>query len=340
MIEKPGLSDETIAGRLAESYGLQVARLAFLPGGADLEADAYHVVADDGREYFLKTRGDRFAESSVALPRLFADLGVKHIIAPLPANTGQLWADLDGARLILYPFVPGRNAYEADLAHGHWIELGATLRQIHSVTIPEAIAGLLRQEDYSPEGREAVLSFLEMAGSGRFQEPVPAKLAGFLESNSDEIVALVARTTRLAHGLSGRAARLSLCHNDLHAGNILIAGDDFYLVDWDEVILAPRERDLMYAGGGLIGRWRDPEEEEALFYQGYGPTEVDPAALAYYRYERIIQDIAVECKHIFLSTDSREAKERSYKSLISNFEIGNVLEIAYNAERKATNRYP
>ncbi len=340
MIEPPRLTVEAIAGRLPEAYGLQVARMAFLPGGADLEAAAYHVVAGDGREYFLKIRGDRFAESSVALPKVFSDLGIRHIIAPLPANTGQLSSNLDGLRLILYPFVAGRNAYETDLADGDWIELGDTLRQIHNVKIPRALAGHLAQENYSPDGREAVLSFLEMAEGGRFQEPVSAKLARFLVANSGEIAALVARTGRLARGLSGRAWRPFLCHNDLHAGNILIAEDDFYLVDWDEVILAPKERDLMYVGGGLIGRWRDPEEEEALFYRGYGPTEVNPAAMAYYRYERIIQDIAVECRHIFLSTDSRETRERSYKSLISNFEIGNVLEIAYNAERQARNRYP
>jgi hypothetical protein len=45
-----------------------------------------------------------------------------------------------------------------------------------------------------------------------------------------------------------------LCHSDIHAGNILIdVNDDFYIVDWDNPILAPKEHDLMFIGGGQRG---------------------------------------------------------------------------------------
>ena len=49
----------------------------------------------------------------------------------------------------------------------------------------------------------------------------------------------------------------------------------------------------MFAGGGQFGDGRTAEEEEALFHRFYGPTTVDPHLSAYYRYERIIEDIAV-----------------------------------------------
>ena len=42
-----------------------------------------------------------------------------------------------------------------------------------------------------------------------------------------------------------------LCHSDIHGGNILIADTgELYVVDWDDPILAPKERDLMFIGGG------------------------------------------------------------------------------------------
>jgi hypothetical protein len=46
----------------------------------------------------------------VSLPKFLSDQGIKQIMAPLPAKSGKLWADVDGYRLILYPFVAGHDA--------------------------------------------------------------------------------------------------------------------------------------------------------------------------------------------------------------------------------------
>jgi spectinomycin phosphotransferase len=94
-----------------------------------------------------------------------------------------------------------------------------------------------------------------------------------------------------------------LCHTDIHAGNVLLATNaQLYLVDWDNPLLASKERDLMFVGGGVGGVW-NKQSETAWFYQGYGQVEIDPAALAYYRYERIVEDIAVTCEQIFLTSE-------------------------------------
>ena len=87
----------------------------------------------------------------------------------------------------------------------------------------------------------------------------------------------------------------------------------------------------MYAGGGQFANRRTPQEEEALFYRGYGETTIDPAALAYYRYERIVEDIAVECEQIFLSDAGGEDREQALHYLASNFLPGNTIEIAYRS---------
>jgi spectinomycin phosphotransferase len=124
-----------------------------------------------------------------------------------------------------------------------------------------------------------------------------------------------------------------VCHSDIHAGNLLIgANDNLYIVDWDNPILAPKERDLMYAGGGQFGAARTPQAEETLFYRGYGQTQVDPIALAYYRYERIVQDIAEFCKQLLLTDEGGEDREQSLGYLVSNFLPNGVLEIAYQSD--------
>ncbi len=89
----------------------------------------------------------------------------------------------------------------------------------------------------------------------------------------------------------------------------------------------------MYIGGGLMGNRRTPQEEETLFYRGYGQTPLDPIALAYYRYERIVQDIAVYCEQLFLSTDGGEDRAQSYRYLTSNFLPNSTIEIAYQSDK-------
>ena len=111
----------------------------------------------------------------------------------------------------------------------------------------------------------------------------------------------------------------------------------FYIIDWDDPILAPKERDLMFIGGGLGFVGRTPQEEERLFYQGYGQVQVDPVALAYYRFERIIQDIAVFCNELTYQTGSDQDREQSLHYLRSNFVPGGTVERAYAVGATLTN---
>ena len=156
----------------------------------------------------------------------------------------------------------------------------------------------------------------------------------FLKSKRNEILDLVERAERYAQALQENPPTQVLCHSDLHAGNILIDGNDaLYIVDWDDPIYAPKERDLMFPGGGQGFRGHTAREEEALFYQGYGPARIDQAALAYYRYERIIQDIAAFCDQIFSSDNRGEDREQAFNYLASNFLPGGTIEIAYQSDR-------
>ena len=122
-----------------------------------------------------------------------------------------------------------------------------------------------------------------------------------------------------------------LCHSDIHEANLLMAEDGrIYLVDWDDPILAPKERDLMFIGGGVLGRWKEPQQVD-WFYQGYGSTEIHRSAQAYYRCERIITDIAVFCERILKEEGTLDERGRFLQYLRSNFQPGGTLDIAYSA---------
>jgi len=231
--------------------------------------------------------------------------------------------------LILYPFVEGHNGYEVDLSDRHWGDFGTALKSIHTVVVPPALTRRIQQETYSPQWREIIKTFLEHVEDDAFDDPVAVELAAFLKARRNEILDLVRRAERLALVLQARSPEFVLCHSDIHAGNILIDADEaLYIVDWDNPILASKERDLMFIGGGQGFAGHTTQEGEILFYRGYGQTQIDPIALAYYRYERIIQDIAVECEQIFLTTGGGEDREQALRYLTSNFLPNSVLEIA------------
>jgi spectinomycin phosphotransferase len=140
----------------------------------------------------------------------------------------------------------------------------------------------------------------------------------------------------LAESLSREPLAFVLCHADIHASNVLVDGRDaLYIVDWDDPLLAPKERDLMFIGGaqGFVGYY-NAQDEEALFYQGYGPVVLNPRALAYYRYERIIEDIALYCEQLLLSNGGGQDRAQSLRYLVSNFLPDGTIEAAYRAEKR------
>jgi spectinomycin phosphotransferase len=135
-----------------------------------------------------------------------------------------------------------------------------------------------------------------------FDDPVLVDLAAFLRSKRDLVRDLLGREERLAHIMAVRSLECVVCHADIHPGNLFIdTNGTLFIVDWDYPVLAPKERDLMFIGGGQGFMGRTAQEEERLFYQGYRQPHIDPIALAYYRSVRNVMDIAVACEQILSS---------------------------------------
>src|SRR5204862_121166 len=98
--------------------------------------------------------------------------------------------------------------------------------------------------------------------------------------------------------------------------------------DWDDTILAPRERDLMFVVGGISSRLVGPREE-ALFLQGYGAVAVDPLALAYYRYTWATSDIGAYGEQVCFRPDLGPATRREAVDRFRTvFAAGNIVSIA------------
>ena len=329
MLEPPELNEQEICTCLQDAYGLRVAAIAFLPLGADLNTAVYRIVTADEQVYFAKLRKGDFQEASVTVPNYLAALGFRQMIPALPARSGQPWAHLAPYRVILYPFVDGRDGFAAGLSHAQWVEFGAALKRFHTAAIPAALTAAIQRETFSPQWRQMVRRYLAQIEIEPPREPVALALATFLQSKQADILDLVAQSERLAQRLQAHPPAFILCHADIHGWNLLVDdGGALYIVDWDTLIFAPKERDLMFIGGGLGDSGHPPQEEETLFYQGYGPPELDLRALAYYRSERIVEDIAVYCEQILGSDDGGADRRQALDAVTSNFLPNGTIECA------------
>ncbi len=328
MLTPPALPDDGIAACLREHYELRVDRISFLPIG-DANSAHYRVEAAEGQTYFLKLRHEDLDDMAVEVPAALHARGIEHVMAPVATVTRRLRITDRGFHWILYPYVAGHNAFDVPLSPAQWVALGETVRAVHEAVLPEALSARVPKEAYAPRWRDRVRTYQRSVETGIHLDSIAVRLAAFWSEKRDEILTLVERAEELGEALRRRTAgAIVLCHTDLHAWNILADAEDrLYIVDWDNPLLAPKERDLMFVGGGVGGTWNSPEEE-AWFYEGYGAADIDRTALSYYRYERIVEDLAVFADQIFGMQGSEQDRVKALR-VTEQFLPGQVVEIAH-----------
>lgn len=330
MLEPPDVPDAQIADCVQTDYGLTVKQIEFLPLGADVNSAVYRVIDGRGQAFFLKLRRGLFEPAPVLLPHRLALAGVGHVIAPLVTASGQLWTRLRDYTVTLFPFVNGDSGWGRDLTSQQWSDLGRTLRALHTTNPDQELRRHTPLETYTPRWREQVRGYLRQIDRNAYANAdEPARgLAALLVNKRRVVEHLVDRAEELGTILSHQAQEFCLCHGDIHAGNVLIDPDGkLYVVDWDTLVMAPRERDLMFIGAGISPNWRSQQERD-WFYAGYGPAEINQTALAYYRIERIVQDIAAFGEQLFDSAEGGDDRQQALRWMTGQFASGDVIEIA------------
>lgn len=325
-------TDTLLIDSLNTHYGIKVATLIRLPLGADMEASVYKAAADDGASYFIKLKHGHHPDISVVLLALLQASGVQHIIPPIKTIDGKPIQYINDDTLIVYPFVDGVNGFSCKLTDDQWVALGKALKQLHELTVPLSIKDLIRKETFSSKWCEAVRSLDAHIEGNLAGDETALKFQAFMKTHREIIHRLVNRAESLRQKIKKQPLELVLCHSDIHGGNVLIDGNGaIYIVDWDEPIMAPKERDLMFIGGGVANVWNHPREK-IFFYKGYGKTKINMAILTYYRHERIVEDIAEYGQALLLTQEGSEERLEMYQQFIDMFEPGGVVDIAFKTD--------
>lgn len=320
--------EKLIVSCLSAHYGIQAAKVTLLALGADRNARVYRAQTLNQTSYFIKVKSGHHPDTSSEIAELLRSAGVEQIIPPIKTLHGKLTHYIGDSTLIVYPFVDGQDGFHRALTEAQWIQLGKALKQIHALKVPSSMQNRIQKESYSAQWRDAVRSIYTHVETKPIADEVGAKLQLFMRKHLPDIKQLVDRAEQLGKQAQEHSPPFVLCHSDIHAGNVLMEGNTaLYIVDWDDPIMAPKERDLMFVGGGVGNVWNKPHEE-TLFYEGYGKTEIDPLLLAYYRHERIVEDIAEYSRELLLKAEGEDRLEM-YKHFIAMFEPQGVVDIAF-----------
>ncbi|HHS8392432.1 TPA: aminoglycoside O-phosphotransferase APH(9)-Ia [Legionella pneumophila] len=325
------IPDQQLIKLLKVYYGIDIHAVQLIVGGADMNAFGYKADSESN-SYFVKLKYGHHDEINLSIIRLLYDSGIKEIIFPIYTRDTKLFQQIVHFKIIVYPFIDAPNGFTQNLTEKQWQQLGKVLRQIHETSVPTAIQQRLRKETYSPKWREMVRSFYNKIGFDDSDDQITADFKSFFNQKIDSIHRLVDSSEELSQKIQPDLDKYVLCHSDVHAGNVLVVNEEsIYIIDWDEPMLAPKERDLMFIGGGIGNVWNKHHEID-YFYEGYGKTNVDKIILSYYRHERIVEDIAVYGQDLLSRDQNDESRLESFKHFKSMFDPNNVVEIALSSD--------
>lgn len=315
---------------MQDHYDLYPATIEFLPRGLDYNAGVYRVVSEQSTAYpayLLKATTRPLYESRCLVPRYLNDQGISPVVAPIPTRSGTLWAMRGDWTVNVYPFIEGDTSLTG-MTNEQWKEVGNIFRQIHQVALPPLGFESLHKETFDPTEYARKIRYIETI----FElEPNPESAAqrAFRAdwwAHRSMIHTGVTTLETLGGVLQRRAGPYVICHADLHPANLLRdSAGRVFVIDWDEVMLAPKERDFIFV--------REPQAN--AFWEGYGQKEIDWVALTYSLWERVVQDVIEDANNVCFRNDwAEEARANAAQVFHGYLADGSTIEAAYQTSAR------
>jgi spectinomycin phosphotransferase len=325
MREQPSFPEERLRACLRDHYDLVPVTLDYLSLGLDFNAGVYRAVSEQGAPYLIKVTSRSLYEPRYLVPHYLRDQGITSVVAPVPTRNKALWTKADDWTVMVYPFIDGDTSWTG-MTGAQWQETGAIFKRIHQVVLPPVGFESLRKETFDPAEYARCIRTFETQHAHEHSDGSASQRAlhSSWMAHQSTIHAVVTSMEKLAAVLQSRTFPYVICHADLHPANLLRdrAGGVF-VIDWDEVMLAPKERDFIFV-------W---EPAADAFFHGYGQTEIDWTVLTYYRWERVIQDVIACAQDVCFRDDCGEETRAAAAGLFQDIleEEGGTIDAAYAA---------
>ncbi|MCL2127735.1 MAG: aminoglycoside phosphotransferase family protein [Treponema sp.] len=202
---------------------------------------------------------------SFSIIQHLCDHGIEFISRIVKAKDGGLYTEFDGAVLGIFNWIDGENI-ETDATIIPEYQMLARVYTVpaHGVSIPH--------EDFSGNSAEIFFNKWNVLDN--------EQLLPLLEKNRSKLEHRAARLKYFAGLCQNDTSKFFITHGDA-GGNLIVNGDKHFIVDWDNPVLAPPERDAWCM---CSCKWARDAFHNALRQNGIEHT-LRSERLAYYCYD-------------------------------------------------------
>ena len=338
MKTEPSLPKQHLKEKINQHYGLNLKTLDFLPIGEG--SWCYHGIGD--HEVFIQLIKDKIVGERTTNLQEFLTNNEIPVLIPLMGKLEQSVVGIGNFGLILYPYIIGSSLMESkNTDHQNASlrkEIGSIVAHLHTLAKGNENRPFnLPKEDFTNFQTECQLIIYPdqyLSPYNQNNDMLVDKLTNFIQVRQSELRNLIEVATRLGSNLRKRELRYVLCHGDIHEDNIFLADSGKkYIIDWDNAILAPKERDLFFFGKNkdyLTGYFGNLDETRPI-----SPPSVDPYVIDYYVLEWALQEIYDYGNRILFDTKfDQDGRLDAWQQFQILFDTNQDVDLALRLARK------
>ena len=255
-----------------DKYGVLASSIS--PAKRGYYGETWRLDSPDGR-FFLKLDYSPFHQNkyrnSLEVVQYLCDSGIDFISKPIKTKTGELYSRFDSAILGVFAWIEGENIETDETKIPEYQMLG----QIYPLTKPGFDIPSLA---FSDDRAKTFFSKWERLKADPKNADDLAVLS-LLERHRETLERYAVRLTHFSARCKEDIPLFYLTHGDA-GGNLLYGNGKYSIVDWDEVMYAPLERDAWVM---CCREWALKAFEEALKRNGID-YRLKPERLAFYCY--------------------------------------------------------
>ncbi len=279
--------DHTQLQQLIEAnYPFSILKIVDAP--RQFVAETYFVTTTEDTKYFVKVVNKQLfiPRIKASLPALnyLAQKGVIQINVPIANNARDYFIEKDNLLIVLFSFIDAPQSYE----YSNYA-LGKLLARVHAVVYDGQLPVVQELFEYKHEKR--FFKYLDKILKQQHDDKIRQELKHLLSKYKSELEFDFEQFSTLSAILKQKNHTWVFTHGDA-PGNVLVKNaDDIYLVDWDEITLAPPERDLWFL---------DSKDDFMSGYRSVFPDfKIDDQLKLYFMYLRYFNDLVEYFEEIY-----------------------------------------